>query len=202
MSGSIRLHLPPHVWGHTSDCRSVSSCCICWPSITWLVGGPFIVLWIMSPVVARWASLPPSTRNASPIGKADAETLRLVARRTWRFFETFVSAEDHQLPPDNFQEDPKAVIAHRTSPTNIGLYLLSVVAARDFGWIGTVDTLERLEATLAMINGLEHFHGHLYNWYDTRDLHPLEPKYVSSVDSGNLTAICLRSAMHAARSCR
>ena len=153
---------------------------------SWLAGVPFILLWILSPAVARWASLPPSTRNANPIGQADAETLRLVARRTWRFFETFVSAEDHQLPPDNFQEDPKPVIAHRTSPTNIGLYLLSVIAARDFGWIGTEDTLERLEATLATITALDHFRGHLYNWYDTRDLHPLEPRYVSAVDSGNL----------------
>jgi cyclic beta-1,2-glucan synthetase len=78
------------------------------------------------------------------------------------------------------------VVAHRTSPTNIGLYLLSVVAARDFGWLGTLDTVERLEATLATMNGLERLHGHFYNWYDTRDLRPLEPKYVSSVDSGNL----------------
>ncbi len=90
------------------------------------------------------------------------------------------------LPPDNFQEDPKPVVAHRTSPTNLGLYLLSVVAARDFGWLGTLDTVERLEATLATMNGLERFRGHFYNWYDTRDLRPLEPKYVSSVDSGNL----------------
>ena len=90
------------------------------------------------------------------------------------------------LPPDNFQEDPKPVLAHRTSPTNLGLYLLSVVAARDFGWIGTLETVERLEATLATMNRLERFRGHFYNWYDTRDLRPLEPKYVSSVDSGNL----------------
>ena len=121
---------------------------------------------------------------ASP--PTDAHALRLIARRTWRFFETFVTAEDHMLPPDNFQEDPKPVVAHRTSPTNLGLYLLSVVAARDFGWLGTLDTVERLEATLATMNGLERFRGHFYNWYDTRDLRPLEPKYVSSVDSGNL----------------
>ena len=90
------------------------------------------------------------------------------------------------LPPDNFQEDPKPVVAHRTSPTNLGLYLLSVVAARDFGWLGLLDTVERLDATLATMNGLERFRGHFYNWYDTQDLRPLDPKYVSSVDSGNL----------------
>src|SRR5205823_4037331 len=74
----------------------------------------------------------------------------------------------------------------RTSPTNIGLYLLSVVAARDFGWLGTLDALERIEATVATMDKLERFRGHFYNWYETRDLHALEPKYVSSVDSGNL----------------
>ena len=90
------------------------------------------------------------------------------------------------LPPDNFQEDPMPVVAHRTSPTNLGLYLFSVVAARDFGWIGMLDTVERLEATLESMNALERFRGHFYNWYDTLDLRPLDPKYISSVDSGNL----------------
>src|SRR6185295_15554840 len=114
------------------------------------------------------------------------KALRRIARRTWRFFDIFVTAEDNYLPPDNFQEHPVPVVAHRTSLTTLGLYLLSVVAARDFGWLGTLDTVERLEATLATMNGLERLHGHFYNWYDTRDLRPLEPKYVSSVDSGNL----------------
>ena len=90
------------------------------------------------------------------------------------------------IPPDNFQEDPKPVLAHRTSPTNIGLYLLSTVAAHDFGWIGTHETVERLGATLDTMKRMEQFRGHFYNWYGTRDLRPLDPKYVSSVDSGNL----------------
>ena len=90
------------------------------------------------------------------------------------------------MPPDNFQETPSPVVAHRTSPTNIGLYLLSAVAARDFGWVGTLDVVERLEATLETLNALERFRGHFYNWYDTKHCYPLEPKYVSSVDSGNL----------------
>ena len=90
------------------------------------------------------------------------------------------------LPPDNFQENPTSQLAHRTSPTNIGLYLLSVVSARDFGWIGAAQTIERLEATLATMARMPRFRGHFYNWYDTRDLKALEPKYVSSVDSGNL----------------
>ena len=90
------------------------------------------------------------------------------------------------MPPDNFQEEPTPVVAHRTSPTNLGLYLLSAIAAHDFGWLGTVAAIERLEATLGTMNRLERFRGHFYNWYDTRDLRPLDPKYISSVDSGNL----------------
>ena len=90
-------------------------------------------------------------------------------RRTWRFFETFVGPDDNILPPDNFQDDRRPVVAHRTSPTNIGMYLLPMVTARDFGWIGTCEMVDRLEATLATIDRLERFRGHLYNWYDTRD---------------------------------
>ncbi len=153
---------------------------------TWPIAAPFALLWILSPVVARLASRPPPKEGHLSIQLADEHKLRLVARRTWRFFETFVTAEEHMLPPDNFQEDPKPVVAHRTSPTNIGLYLLSVVTARDFGWLGTLDMLERLEATMATMQRLERFRGHFYNWYDTCDLRALEPKYVSSVDSGNL----------------
>ena len=112
--------------------------------------------------------------------------LRLIARRTWRFFETFVTPTDNMLPPDNFQEDPKPVVAHRTSPTNIGLYLLSAVAARDFGWAGTTETVERLEAAFDVMQKLPRFKGHFFNWYATRDLRALDPAYISSVDSGNL----------------
>jgi cyclic beta-1,2-glucan synthetase len=152
----------------------------------WLVATPFCLLWALSPAVAHWISLPPREAGARPLSTDEARTLRLTARRTWRFFETFVGPEDHALPPDNFQEEPTPVVAHRTSPTNLGLYLLSAIAAHDFGWLGTVAAIERLEATLQTMNGLERFRGHFYNWYDTRDLRPLDPKYVSSVDSGNL----------------
>jgi cyclic beta-1,2-glucan synthetase len=161
-----------------------------------LIAAPFMILWLLSPVIARWASLPLRAAGSNSISNADALALRLTARRTWRFFETFVTAQDHALPPDNFQEDPKPIVAHRTSPTNLGLYLLSVVAARDFGWAGTHETVDRLEATLATMQSLERCHGHFFNWYDTRDLHPLEPKYISAVDSGNLAGhlIALGSA--------
>ncbi len=152
----------------------------------WLAAAPFVVLWIASPGVARWTSLSPLVAGRLVVSETDARALRLVARRTWRYFETFVTVADHMLPPDNFQEDPTPVLAHRTSPTNIGLYLLSAISARDFGWAGTTETIERLEATLATMSSLQRFRGHFYNWYDTGDLRPLDPRYVSSVDSGNL----------------
>ncbi|MCM2310227.1 MAG: protein ndvB [Steroidobacteraceae bacterium] len=149
---------------------------------------PFGLLWILSPVLARRLSRPSRAARSAPLEDVDVRALRLIARRAWRYFETFVTAADHMLPPDNFQEQPRAVLAHRTSPTNLGLYLLSIVTARDFGWAGAFDTVGRLEATLAEMDRLERFRGHFYNWYDTQDLRPLEPRYVSSVDSGNLAA--------------
>ncbi|HET7777560.1 MAG TPA: hypothetical protein VFL07_03320, partial [Rudaea sp.] len=106
----------------------------------WPLAAPFVFAWIASPVIARWASLSPLVAGRLPASDADTRSLRLIARRTWRFFETFVTAADHHLPPDNFQEDPKPAIAHRTSPTNLGLYLLSAVSARDFGWAGAAET--------------------------------------------------------------
>jgi cyclic beta-1,2-glucan synthetase len=157
---------------------------------------PFLALWAASPAVARWISVPRRMASTPALSAGDARALRLIARQTWRFFATFVGADGHALPPDNFQETPSPVVAYRTSPTNIGLYLLSTVAARDFGWIGTLDTVERLEATLETMRALERFRGHFYNWYDTKDCRPLDPKYVSSVDSGNLAGhlIALRHA--------
>ncbi|WP_425905627.1 GH36-type glycosyl hydrolase domain-containing protein [Nitrobacter sp. TKz-YC02] len=153
---------------------------------SWPLVLPFVLLWACAPALAfRISRAPPIARRLS-ISPADATDLRLIARRTWRYFETFVTPDDNMLPPDNFQEDPKPALAHRTSSTNIGLYLLSAVAARDFGWAGTTETVERLEATLGSMRKLAQFKGHFFNWYDTRDLRPLDPAYVSSVDSGNL----------------
>jgi cyclic beta-1,2-glucan synthetase len=147
---------------------------------------PFIIVWAAAPAVAWWISLPPKPPRLEALSEIEAKSLRAISRRTWRFFETFVSAADHFLPPDNFQEDPKGVVAHRTSPTNVGLYLLSTLAACDFGWIGTRDSVELWDVTLETMGEMERFRGHFYNWYDTRDLRPLDPKYVSTVDSGNI----------------
>jgi cyclic beta-1,2-glucan synthetase len=152
----------------------------------WPIAAPFVALWLVAPAAARIVSSPPIRENSASVSEAETKVLRQTARRTWRYFETFVTSGDSMLPPDNFQEIPTPAIAHRTSPTNIGLYLLSIVSARDFGWIGASQAIERLEATLATLNRMQRFRGHFYNWYDTRDLRVLEPKYVSSVDSGNL----------------
>ncbi len=155
---------------------------------------PVLLMWALAPAVAWWVSRPGTAARTAPLSPDDARALRLIARRTWDYFLTFVTADSHALPPDNFQETPVPVVANRTSPTNIGLYLLSVVSARDFGWLGTLDAVDRIEQTLHTVNNLEHHRGHLFNWYDTRDGRPLEPMYVSSVDSGNLAGSLLTLA--------
>ena len=152
----------------------------------WPLAGAFAALWLSSPALARYVSLPRNLESRARPSADQAQSLRQTARRTWRFFEVFVTREDNWLPPDNFQETPAPALAHRTSPTNLGLYLLSIVSARDFGWIGLTQAIERMEATLATMNRLARYRGHFYNWYDTSNLAALEPKYVSSVDSGNL----------------
>ncbi|MGB8313166.1 MAG: glucoamylase family protein, partial [Aestuariivirga sp.] len=147
---------------------------------------PFALSWLAAPAAAFWMSRSSKLEDELESSPGDRKILRMVARRTWRFFETFVAPADSMLPPDNFQEDPKPLVAHRTSPTNIGLYLLSVASAREFGWAGVSDSVGKIEATLATVKRMEKYRGHLYNWYDTTSLQPLEPKYVSTVDSGNL----------------
>lgn len=144
-----------------------------------------VALWGAAPL-AVWAANRPWAVSPAPLSAPDREWLHGVARDTWRLFERSVDAPNHHLPPDNLQSAPYEILAHRTSPTNIGLYLLSTACARRFGWIGTQDLLSRLEATLATLHRLERHHGHFLNWYDTQTLLPLPPRYVSTVDSGNL----------------
>jgi len=151
-----------------------------------LASFPFVFLWLICPWIAQRISLRARVEKLRQLSAEDRRLFRLVARKTWRFFETFVTSEHHHLPPDNFQEIPRPVVAHRTSPTNIGLYLLSIVAARRFGWLGVSEMVERLEDTLGTVQTLPRYQGHLFNWYDTEDLRALEPRYVSTVDSGNL----------------
>ena len=146
----------------------------------------FALFWIGSPAFAWVISRSAETEDRLRISAYDIHALRKVARRTWHFFETFVTADENHLPPDNFQETPAPVVAHRTSPTNIGVYLLSVVSARDFGWISLADAVGRIDATMTTIESMPRNRGHLFNWYDTLTLKPLYPLYISAVDSGNL----------------
>jgi cyclic beta-1,2-glucan synthetase len=155
-----------------------------------LVGAPFLVLWAAAPIIAHRLSQP-IARERLPLDDDDRQLLLEAARKTWRYFDTFMSSEDHGLPPDNFQEVPEPRVAHRTSPTNIGMGLLSTLAAHDLGFIQAPELARRVDATLTTMEGLERFEGHLFNWYDTLSLAPLPPRYVSSVDSGNLAAALL-----------
>ena len=166
----------------------LGTCALAWAvnPLAWAVIAPFAVAWAFAPAVAWWISQPLVAGKAQPLTSQQARALRLIARRTWRYFETFVTAEENHLPPDNFQETPYPAIATRTSPTNIGLYLLSTVVARDMGWIGQAAAIVRLQDTLQTISRMPRYRGHLYNWHDTRTLRVLPPDYVSSVDSGNL----------------
>ena len=149
------------------------------------VAGLFLVLWLASPAIAWWISLPVGRRE---VRLTDQQTRFLggIARKTWAFFDTFVGPEDHWLPPDNYQETRDQALAHRTSPTNIGMALLANLAAHDFGYIPTGKLIERTGQTLDTMAGLERYRGHFYNWYDTQSLRPLPPAYISTVDSGNL----------------
>ena len=151
---------------------------------------PLLFAWIMSPYIAARISKPDVTQPAR-LTPAQENKLRLLARSTWLYFEHFVSPEDKWLPPDHFQESPRGQLAHQTSPTNIGLMLLSTLAAHDLGYIGAPEFALRLRDTFDSMNSLERVRGHFLNWYDTRTLAPLLPRYISTVDSGNLAACLL-----------
>jgi cyclic beta-1,2-glucan synthetase len=150
-----------------------------------MVMGPLSAIWLLSPFIAYWVSKP-RTKERRLLTSEDRRFGRLIARRTWRFFETFVGLEDNWLPPDNYQEDPAPVVAHRTSPTNMGLLVLATASARDLGYIGALELVEREELTFMTLAKLPRLHGHYFNWYDTNTLEALLPQYISTVDSGNL----------------
>ncbi|WP_066632715.1 GH36-type glycosyl hydrolase domain-containing protein [Desulfolucanica intricata] len=158
------------------------------PAAQW-TGLTLCAVWALAPLAVRWLDRPVQ-QPEQKFSPAEKEELKKLSRQIWSFFEDYVTKKDNWLPPDNVQIDPPNGIAHRTSPTNIGLYLTCVLAARDFEFIDTPGLIERLERTLNTIERLDKWHGHLYNWYDTVTLEPLPPLYVSSVDSGNFVG-CL-----------
>jgi cyclic beta-1,2-glucan synthetase len=155
-----------------------------------LLALPLLLAWALSPEIAYRISQP-IRYNPTPLTAEQVVALRSLARRTWLFFEDFVGPNDHWLPPDHYQESPRGTVATYTSPTNIGLLLLSTLAAYDLGYIGITSLVSRLRSTFESLERLERFRGHLLNWYDTRTLEPMLPRYVSTVDSGNFAA-CLR----------
>ncbi len=150
-----------------------------------IFASPFLLSWILFPIIIKKISRI-RLKPRAILQPFEIDQLRNITRKTWNFFETFVTEEENWLAPDNFQEDPKPLVAHRTSPTNMGLLLLSTCSAHNLGYIGSIDMLERLRRTLSTMLKLERCFGHFYNWYNTQTLQPLDPKYISTVDSGNL----------------
>lgn len=145
----------------------------------------YSIVWILSPFIAYYISLPrESGINSLPIFQQ--QVLRRIARKTWSYFEDFQTKDENWMPPDNFQEYPENGVAHRTSPTNLGMGVVSNITAYDFGYIGTLEMLDRLESIIGSMEKLERYRGHFYNWYNTKTMEPLAPRYISTVDSGNL----------------
>ena len=161
-----------------------------------LIASPILVLWLISPAIVFASGRPLPHRDTAP-SRRERAAFRAVARQTWRFFEELIGPADHWLVPDNYQENRQDVIAHRTSPTNIGLQLLATMSAYDLGYISYAGMLDRLEPTFDTLLRMQRYRGHFYNWYDTRTLAPLVPAYISTVDSGNLAGylLTLRSGL-------
>ncbi len=156
------------------------------PANFW-VAGPWLMLWLLSPMIGWLLIRRPHVKLPQYLlPEEDRQYLRKVARRTWRYFSDFVNEETHWLPPDNYQVSHKHGLAMRTSPTNIGLYLVSVLSAHEFGYLTVDEITKKLIRTMETCRNLEHHEGHLLNWYDIQTLAPLKPRYVSTVDSGNL----------------
>ena len=162
------------------------------------IAAPILLLWLISPAVAWWISRPLAPRTAV-LSLEQTHFLRKLARRTWAYFETYVGPEENWLAPDNVQQKSEVVIAHRTSPTNMGLAPLADLAAYDFGYLSTGQLVTRTTNALRTLQSLERYRGHLFNWYDTRTLAPLSPRYISTVDSGNLAGhlMTLRAGLNA-----
>lgn len=151
---------------------------------------PFCLLWASVPLIVYVIDRPIDKKKDAALTSVDKNELRLLARKTWRYFDDFVGPESHWLPPDNYQMALKVEIAPRTSPTNIGLWLLALLNAHDFKYLTSDAVIDKIVATTDQMKKMERFEGHLLNWYDTQTLNPLYPRYISTVDSGNLLA-CL-----------
>jgi len=150
---------------------------------------PWLILWFLSPFVGGLLTMKQPARSPhQTLSERDTHMLRRVARLTWRYFADFVGPDTAWLPPDNYQVSHQNQLAMRTSPTNIGIWMMGALAANDFGYLTLDQTIERLTKTMSTLKRLERHEGHLLNWYNLEDLTPLRPRYVSSVDSGNFIA--------------
>ncbi|HBG74849.1 MAG: hypothetical protein A2X25_07890 [Chloroflexi bacterium GWB2_49_20] len=158
------------------------------PAVLW-VALPLLVAWLIAPRIAYVISQP-VIHTTMPLSETQRRQVLRLTRRTWAFFEQFAGPNDHWLPPDHFQESPRDNVAHYTTPTNIGLFLVSTLSAYDLGYMGMLELAVRLRSTFESLDMLEHYRGHLLNWYDSQTLAALPPRYISTVDSGNLAA-CL-----------
>ncbi len=146
---------------------------------------PMVLIWVASPWIAKWVSHPTETVSRR-MSASDENYLRSAAFDTWRFFDEYLCEDYNYLMPDNLQMIPKEVVAERTSPTNISLSMLSAISAYDLGFISFTDSITRTSQTVETMVRMEKYRGHLYNWYAIRTLAPLHPRYISTVDSGNL----------------
>jgi cyclic beta-1,2-glucan synthetase len=182
---NIRRRTWRMMWASTAFSAVLTADLALYNASALLPAAPVLLLWFLAPEIAIWTARPRQVRQET-LDDDQKIFLRHIARRTWHFFETFTGPDDNWLPPDNFQEDLKSIIAHRTSPTNIGMFLVSALSARDFGFITNNDFLARSRNTLDTLERMKSYRGHILNWYDTQSLEPLEPQYVSTVDSGNL----------------
>lgn len=149
---------------------------------------PYCFLWLFAPGIISFLDKRRVIVLAELLSDDERLFLRRAARNTWRYFDDFVGPQTHWLPPDNFQAALNIEVAQRTSPTNIGLWMLAVLAANDFKYINTDEVIKRLSETFLSFKKLEMYEGHFLNWYDIQTLKPLYPRYVSTVDSGNLLA--------------
>ena len=180
LSGSIRIMwISPFIAITTTIYLSIQ-----FPEMLAMVW-PIIGLWFVFPVIEWWISWP-LVPHIAKFTEKQYRFLKDLSRKTWSYFETFTSADDNWLPPDNYQDHPVPLIAHRTSPTNMGLSLLANLSAYDFGYIFTSELIERTSNAFYTMNSMERFRGHFFNWYNTQTLKPMRPLYISSVDSGNL----------------
>jgi len=187
---AVRVSLPGSIramWFSSALATATALYLIAARPLALVVAAPVLLLWLCAPLIVWWLSRP-LVPVVTELTADETLFLRKTARRTWAFFDELVTAEHHWLPPDNIQEHPSAVVAPRTSPTNIGLSLLANLSAHDFGYATGGSLLERVGRTLDTMSGMERERGHFYNWYDTHSLQPLLPRYISTVDSGNLSA--------------